>query len=257
MRELLGALLTSVGVAERWAYFDRAAGTDKGNSSCKRSLLVGWLPVEIEVPRTRSGQLRPRSLPPRFDRGYGEETQALLLGLLASARSINAAKAALRKMGLSSSEEELNTVATNLVEELDLRNTHPVDPDLLALFLDGKYVEVREADRLRPYCIYVVVDLGRDGKRRILTSITRPRRESLEDWKLVLRGLLERGLRGVLLVVPDDFSGPLPLTKGLFPKADVQQCLVHMQRNAKSHLSKADAAEFLQRLRCIKLAWDE
>jgi hypothetical protein len=29
-----------------------------------------------------------------------------------------------------------------------------------------------------------------------------------------------------------------------------------MQRNAKSHLSKADAAEFLQRIRCIKLAWD-
>jgi transposase-like protein len=30
-----------------------------------------------------------------------------------------------------------------------------------------------------------------------------------------------------------------------------------MQRNAKSHLSKTDAAEFQQRLRCIKLAWDE
>ena len=37
----------------------------------------------------------------------------------------------------------------------------------------------------------------------------------------------------------------------------MQLCLVHMQRNAKSHLSKADAAEFLQRLRCIKLAWGE
>jgi putative transposase len=209
------------------------------------------------VPRTRSGGFRPRSLPPRFDRGYSEEAQALLLGLLASARSINAAKAALKQMGLSSSEDELDAVATNLVEELELRNTRPVDPDLLALFVDGKYVEVRDGDRLRPCCIYVVVGLGRDGKRRVLSAVTRPGRESLEEWKQVLRALIERGLRRVLLFVQDDFSGLLPIVKSLFPKTDVQLCLVHMQRNAKSHLAKADSAEFQQRLRCIKLAWDD
>jgi putative transposase len=257
VRELLGALLSSVQMAERRAYLDRANGSDKGNGSYERSLMVGSLPVEIEVPRTRSGAFRPRSLPPRFDRGYSEETQSLLLGLLASARSVNAAKAALKQMGLSSSEEELDAVATNLVEELELRNTRPVDPDLIALFVDGKYIEVRDSDRLRPCCIYVVVGLGRDGKRRVLSAVTRPGRENLEDWKQILRSLVERGLRRVLLLVQDDFSGLLPIVKGLFPKTDVQLCLVHMQRNAKSHLSKADAAEFQQRLRCIKLAWDE
>jgi transposase-like protein len=257
VREMLGALLSSVGMAERKAYLDRLAGTDKGNGSYNRSLMVGSLPVELQVPRTRSGEFRPRSLPPRFDRGYGEETQALLLGLLASARSINAAKASLKKMGLSSSEDELDTVASNLVEELELRNTAPVDTDLLALFVDGKYVEARDGDRLRPCCIYVVVGLARDGKRRVLSCVTRPGRENLEDWKLVLRSLIERGLRRVLLVVQDDFSGLLPIVKSLFPRADVQLCLVHMLRNAKSHLSKTDAAEFLQRMRCIKLAWDQ
>ena len=38
----------------------------------------------------------------------------------------------------------------NFIDELELRNTRPLDPDLLALFLDAKYVEVREGDRLRP-----------------------------------------------------------------------------------------------------------
>ena len=53
--------------------------------------------------RTRSGEFRPASLPPPYQRGYPAETQALLLGLLASARSINAAKQALEKLGLSRS----------------------------------------------------------------------------------------------------------------------------------------------------------
>ncbi len=55
-------------------------------------------------------------------------------------------------MGISCSQQELDRVATDLMEELELRNSRPLDPDLLALFLDGKYVEFRDGDRLRPAC---------------------------------------------------------------------------------------------------------
>jgi len=160
-------------------------------------------------------------------------------------------------MGLSNSEQELEKIAAGFIEELELRNTRPLDPDLLALFFDGKYVEVRDGDRLKPACIYLVVGLGRDGKKRVLSCLSKSGRENLEDWKLVLRSLLERGLRRVLIVVQDDFSGLLPITKSLFPTADVQLCVVHMQRNANNHLSKNDSAEFQQRWRALRSTWDE
>jgi len=256
LRELLGLMLSNLGLAERRAYLARMVG-DKGNGFYDRSLSLGSIPVDVRVPRTRSGEFRPALLPDRYERGYAEESQTLLLSLLASSRSVNAAKIALKKMGLSTSEEDLDAVAAGLVEELDLRNTRPLEADLLALFIDGKYIEVRDGDRLRPCCLYLVVGLGRDGKKRVLSCLTRFGRENLEDWKLILRGLVERGLRRVMVVVQDDFSGLLPITRGLFPQADVQLCIVHMHRNAKSHLSKSDAAEFKQRLRTIKAAWTE
>jgi putative transposase len=59
-----------------------------------------------------------------------------------------------------------------------------------------------------------------------------------------------------MIFVHDDFSGLLPVTRSLFPNTDIQLCAVHMQRNAKSHLSKADASEFQQRWRAIKASWD-
>jgi putative transposase len=256
LRELLGALLSSLTHAERGAYL-QAQPEDKANGFYPRSLLVGSVPLEVEVPRTRSGQFRPPSLPGRYQRGYSEETQALLLGLLSSSRSVSAAREALYKMGLSSSEQELEKIAAGFIEELELRNTRPLDSDLLALFFDGKYVEVKDGDRLKPACIYLVVGLGRDGKKRVLTCLCKSGRENLEDWKLILRSLLERGLRRVLIVVQDDFSGLLPITKSLFPTADVQLCVVHMQRNAKNHLSKTDSAEFQQRWRTVRCTWDE
>jgi putative transposase len=255
VRELLSMLLSSVGLAERKAYLERIF-PDKPNGFYDRSLQLGTIPVEIRVPRTRSGDFRPATLPPLYQRGYSQETQSLLLSLLSSGRSLNAVKDALQKMGLSSSQQELESVATGLIEELDLRNSRPIDPDLLALFVDGKYVEFRDGDRLRPACIYVVVGLRRDGKKQVLTCLPRAGRENLEDWKFVLRNLIERGLRRVLLLVQDDFSGLLPITQGLFPNTDIQLCAVHMQRNAKTHLSKPDAGEFQQRWRAIKSSWN-
>jgi hypothetical protein len=41
-------------------------------------------------------------------------------------------------MGLSSSEEELDQVAAGFVEELQLRNSRSIDPDMLAVFVDGQ-----------------------------------------------------------------------------------------------------------------------
>src|SRR5215510_8902184 len=255
LRELLGLLISSAGAAERNVYLQETLN-DKSNGFYDRSLQAGSIPVDVRVPRTRNGDFRPASLPAPYRRGYTEEVQSLLLGLLASSRSVNAAKDALQKMGLTRSEQDLERVAVSMIEELELRNNRPIHPDLLAVFMDGKYIELRDGDKLRSACIYVVVGLGCDGKKQILACIVRPGRENLEDWKLILRGLIERGLRRVMIVIHDDFSGLLPITRSLFSTADIQLCVVHMQRNAKTHLSKTDSVEFQQRWRTIKSCWD-
>ncbi|MGH9463430.1 MAG: IS256 family transposase [Vicinamibacteria bacterium] len=255
VRELLGMMLSAAGQAERRHYLTEAA-SDKGNGSYGRSVNVGSIPVDIRVPRSRTGNFRPSSIPPPYERGYSEEIQALLFGVLSSARSINAAKTALQTMGLGACSEDLDAVASGFVEELELVNSRPIDPDMLAVFLDGKYVEVKEDERLRSACIYLVIGLHRDGKKKVLGCYTKHGRENLEGWKTVLRSLVERGLRRVLIIVHDDFSGLLGLTRGMFPNSDVQLCTVHMLRNAKTHLSKDDSAEFTKRFRTIKQAWN-
>src|SRR5687767_13231158 len=118
LRELLGALVSSAAAAERGVYLGKA-DTDKANGFYDRALEVGTIPVEVRVPRTRSGEFRPASLPSPYRRGYGPEVESLLVNMLGSSRSINAAKDALRKMGLSSSEQDLDRVALGLIEELE------------------------------------------------------------------------------------------------------------------------------------------
>jgi len=62
LRELLGMLVSSVGHAERQLYL-RKQSHDKANGFYPRSVSMGSIPVDIEVPRTRSGNSgRPRCL---------------------------------------------------------------------------------------------------------------------------------------------------------------------------------------------------
>ncbi len=255
LRQMLAATFNALCTAERSVYLEQA-DQDDGNGFYQRGLKLGSMPLDISVPRVRSGPFRPAILPGPYKRGYTDEDQALFVGLLSASRSIGAAKSALKKMGLSASQPDLDAVATEFTEIIALKNTAAIDPDMIALFLDAKFVEIRDDDRIRPACIYVAVGLHTDGTKRVLSCQCLLGRESLDNWKKVLRSLLERGLRRVLCIVQDDFSGLLKLTSGLFPQSDIQLCIVHMQRNAKSHLPKADIAEFMARIRTIKACWD-
>ena len=82
LRDLLGALLSDVGEAERKTYLQNAQ--DKANGFYPRTVQVGSVPVDVDVPRTRTGKFRPASLPAPYQRGYADESQTLLLNLLAS-----------------------------------------------------------------------------------------------------------------------------------------------------------------------------
>src|SRR6266516_5592553 len=54
LRELLGLLISSTGAAERNVYLEKTSN-DTPNGFYDRSLQVGTIPVEVRVPRTRSG----------------------------------------------------------------------------------------------------------------------------------------------------------------------------------------------------------
>src|SRR3989442_9731994 len=90
------------------------------------------------------------------------------------------------------------------------------------------------------------------------TDIDRLLQTGLADFSLreLLGLLISSAVSQNGMSIYSDFTGLVPITRSLFPNADVQLCVVHMQRNAKTHLSKTDAVEFQQRWRAIKTCWD-
>jgi putative transposase len=67
----------------------------------------------------------------------------------------------------------------------------------------------------------------------------------------MLRGLVDRGLSGVQLVVSDDHEGIKAAVSGELPGAGWQRCVVHFERNVLSHVPASEMSEVADDLKAI------
>ena len=74
--------------------------------------------------------------------------------------TFNAAKDVCRKWVCPVPNKDLERISVSLIGGLELRNSVPIHPDMLELFHDGKYIELRDGEKLRSACIYIIVGLG-------------------------------------------------------------------------------------------------
>ena len=219
----------------------------------KRTLNIGATSVTLDRPRTREG-FYPAVLP-KHQRHLPEAYQQLLRNILLGARSFNAARRTLQALGLGYSPEQVNQLLEELHQEAKNFFTRPLAPDWLCVFIDAKRVQLKDEHELVKEAVhFLVVGIGLDGKKEILTATSFWGNEVLEAWRRVLIDLKNRGLVRVLLLLTDDFSGLAPLIKGLFPNSDHQLCTVHLLRNAQRHLSLDDYTVFKQTWREIQAA---
>jgi putative transposase len=77
------------------------------------------------------------------------------------------------------------------------------------------------------------VAVNDDGRREVL-GVSTGLSGAETFWTDFLRGLADRGLRGVKLVVADDHKGLRAAARRLF-NATHQRCRVHWMRNALAH----------------------
>jgi len=227
---------------------------DRGNGYApQRTLRIGTTAVSLERPRTRQG-FYPAVLP-KHQRHLPEAYQQLLRNILLGARSFNAARRTLQGLGLSLSPAHIEQLLEELHQEAKNFFHRPLAPDWLCLFIDAKIIELKdEHEQVKKAVHFLVVGVGLDGKKEILTAATFWGNEVLESWRKVLVDLKNRGLVRALLLVTDDFSGLAPMLKSLFPNSHHQLCTVHLLRNAQRHLSLDDYTTFKQTWREIQAA---
>jgi transposase-like protein len=195
-----------------------------------RTLVTRVGKLELRVPQDREGRFSTEV----FER-YQRSEKALVAALAemyvqgVSTRKVKAITEEL--CGHSFSASALSTINQRLDGSLEEFATRRLEDRYPYLILDARYEKVREAGVIRSRAVLVAIGVDTEGRRQVL-AVELAARESTTSWKEFVRGLKERGLRGVELVISDDHAGLKQALREELTEAVWQRCYVHFLRNA-------------------------
>jgi len=121
----------------------------------------------------------------------------------------------------------------------DILRHYPLDKEYPYIIVDARYEKVRIQKQVLSQGVLIIVGVGEDGYRQILT-VDIANTETQESWERVFRHLKERGLKGVRLVVSDDHKGLRRAVERHFQEVSWQRCQVHFSRNLLDSIPRKD-----------------
>lgn len=188
--------------------------------------------LDLQVPKTRDLSFYPQCL----EKGERSE-RALKLAIAemyvqgVSTRRVASITEELCGFELSSSQ--VSRVATLLDEELKKFRERPLG-QIVYLYLDADYQKVRHEGEVRDLAVLKAVGVNEQGYREIL-GISCSLSEAEVHWRSFLEELMQRGLKGVKLLISDDHSGLRAAIRAVMPSVPWQRCLFHLAQNAQSY----------------------
>jgi putative transposase len=221
------------------------------NGYYQRNLVTPAGKIErLEVPRDREGEFVTEVFE-RYKRMTGDVEEAVLEMYLSgiSVRKITGVTEALSRVRVG--KDAVSRIARRLEEEQREWRERPLEEKAYPyLYLDATYLKVRWGARVTTMALLACVGVDEEGFREVL-AVEVAATEKGVAYASLLRGLIDRGLSEVRLVVSDDHEGIKAAVAAEMPGVEWQRCAVHFERNVLSHVPAGEMSEVAEDLKAI------
>lgn len=191
--------------------------------------------ITFAVPQVREGGFYPSAL----EKGLRSERAlvAALAEMYVQGVSTRRVKAITEELcGVEVSAMQVSRATAQLDQALQEWRERPLG-EITYLYVDARYEKVREAGQVRDAAVLVASGITLQGERQILgVSVSLSEHET--HWKAFLKGLKDRGMHGIRLVISDDHEGLGAARRAILGSVPWQRCQFHLQQNAQSYVPK-------------------
>jgi putative transposase len=244
LERALGAELTEHLGYEKHDPAGRGSGNSR-NGTTGKTLKGKSGEVQVDVPRDRNGTFEPQMVKKhqtRFD-GFDDK----ILSMYARGMTTRDIQAHLEEIyGVEVSPTLISNVTDAVVEEVKTWQNRPLEAVYPILYLDALHVKIREAGHVQNRAIYVALGVQLEGQKEVL-GLWAGQAEGAKFWLQVVTELKNRGVQDIFIACVDGLKGLPQAIETVFPKAQVQLCIVHLVRNSLNYVSwkerKAVAAD--------------
>ncbi len=99
--------------------------------------------------------------------------------------------------------------------------------------MDATVLKIRIERAVKNIACYIRLGINLEGKKDILGIWIEKENETSKYWLSILNEIKNRGVEDVLIFLIDGLNGFNEAIKAVYPKAEIQRCVVHQIRNCE------------------------
>jgi len=230
-------------------------GNNSGNSrngKSKKTLKGDFGNLPIDVPRDRNASFEPQIIPKGETRFAGFDDK--ILSLYARGMTTRQIQQHLEEIyQVEVSPSLISTVTDAVMDEVRAWQSRPLEALYPIVYLDCLMVKIRDSGHIQNKAIYLAIGINRDGLKEAL-GLWVAQTEGAKFWLSVMTELKNRGVQDIFIACVDGLKGFPEAIETVFPKTEVQLCIVHLVRNCLKYVGYKERKAVADDLRKIYTA---
>lgn len=205
------------------------------NGRSRKTLKGQYGPLEIDVPRDRRGSFEPQLVQKHQTHWQGFDDQVISLysrGM--TVREIQGHLSELYKVDVSPAL--ISAITSEVAEDVKAWQNRPLDAVYPIVYLDCMHVKVRDAGSCDTKAVYIALGVNMEGRKEVL-GLWMSANEGAKFWLSVVTEIQQRGVQDIFIACVDGLKGFPEAIESVFPRTEIQICIVHMVRNSLRFVS--------------------
>lgn len=205
--------------------------------------------MRVNIPRDRKSEFEPQLVKKGQTRFNGFDDK--ILSLYARGMTTREIQGHLEEIyGVEVSPDLISTVTDAVIDEVKAWQTRPLDEVYPIVYLDALQIKVRDQGRVSNRAVYLAIGVNLSGLKEVLGMWT-AETEGAKFWLSVVTELSNRGVKDIFIACVDGLKGFPEAIESVFPRTEVQLCMVHLLRHSTKLVSYKDRKEVSADLKTI------
>ena len=255
---LLQDMINSILEGEMEGHLDeeeRSSGNRK-NGKGKKLLKTSLGNIEVSTPRDRSGTFEPEMVKKR-ETIMAQTLEDRIIGLYSLGTSLRDISAHIKETyDTDISATTLSAITDKVIPLVKEWQQRQLENLYCIVWLDAMFYKVKEEGRAQTRCVYNILGINKDGRKDVLGMYV-SQSEGANFWLGVINDLKQRGVEDILIACIDNLKGFDEAIRTIYPKTEVQSCVVHQIRNSLKYIASKDQKIFMSELKPVYRADNE
>ena len=232
------------------------ATDDSRNGYSSKTLRTSFGDTSIQVPRDRKGEFDPVILR-KNQTSISQDVEAKIISMYAKGMTTSDIGDHIRDIyGIEVSESTVSRITDKVLPEAKEWQQRPLESIYAVMFMDAIHYHVRSEGQVVKKAVYVAIGIDLTGRKDVL-GMWVGENESAKYWATVLNSLRNRGVEDIFIACTDNLTGFSNAIEAVYPRTDIQNCIIHQLRNSSKYVSYKDLKALMADLKQVYAAVDE